>query len=46
MLASIAQGSDYRALDCQAKQLQRVNDARTVLHQAALSNVCGVFSLS
>jgi hypothetical protein len=26
MLASIAQGSDYRALNEQAKRLQRVND--------------------
>jgi len=36
MLASIAQGSDYRALNGQAKRLQRVNDARVGLDKSVL----------
>ncbi|WAC44145.1 hypothetical protein OU997_18180 [Pseudomonas sp. SL4(2022)] len=37
MLASIAQGSDYRVLDCQAKRLQRVNDVRVAWDKSVLA---------
>jgi hypothetical protein len=45
MLASIAQGSDYRALIFQAKRLHRVNDACVGLNKLGLEPCLGQIQL-
>tara|TARA_R110000782_G_scaffold45480_6_gene101007 strand:- start:1 stop:144 length:144 start_codon:yes stop_codon:yes gene_type:complete len=39
MLASIAQGRDYKALGFETKRLQRVNDARTVQNKSCFKSI-------
>jgi hypothetical protein len=46
MLASIAQGSDYKALPCQAKRLQQMNEQACLRASGGAKKGYSTFSLN